>query len=76
MMKILGKYLHRVINPDTGDLEITFAVSDYNSKSSTEELEKELYSLEIKKPRSKRSLNQNSYLWSLIHELALKMGED
>lgn len=76
MIKILGKYLHRVINPDTGDLEITFAVSDYNSKANTEELEKELYSLEIKKPRSKRSLNQNAYLWSLIHELALKMGED
>mgnify|MGYP002511218519 FL=1 len=76
MIKILGKYLHRVINPDTGELEITFAVSDYNSKANTEELEKELYSLEIKKPRSKRSLNQNAYLWSLMHELALKMDED
>lgn len=76
MIKILGKYLHRVINPDTGDLEITFSISDYNSKANTEELEKELYSLEIKKPRSKRSLNQNAYLWSLIHELALKMDED
>ena len=76
MIKLLGKYLHRVINPDTGNLEITFAISDYNSKANTEELEKELYSLEIKKPRSKRSLNQNAYLWSLIHELALKMDED
>lgn len=76
MIKLFGKYLHRVINPDTGDLEITFSISDYNSKANTEELEKELYSLEIKKPRSKRSLNQNAYLWSLIHELALKMGED
>lgn len=76
MIKILGKYLHGVINPDTGDLEITFSVSDYSSKANTEELEKELYSLEIKKPRSKRSLNQNAYLWSLIHELALKTGED
>lgn len=76
MIKVLGKYLHRVINPDTGDLEITFAVSDYNSKANTEELEKEQYLLEIKKPRSKRSLNQNAYLWSLVHELALKMNED
>lgn len=76
MIKVLGKYLHRVINSDTGDLEITFAVSDYNSKANTEELEKELYLLEIKKPRSKRSLNQNAYLWSLVHELALKMNED
>ena len=72
MMKLLARYHHRVINPDTG----TFAISDYNSKANTEELEKELYSLEIKKPRSKRSLNQNAYLWSLIHELALKMDED
>ena len=76
MMKLLARYHHRVINPDTGNLEITFAISDYNSKANTEELEKELYSLEIKKPRSKRSLNQNAYLWSLIHELALKMDED
>ena len=74
MMKLLARYHHRVINPDTGNLEITFAISDYNSKANTEE--KELYSLEIKKPRSKRSLNQNAYLWSLIHELALKMDED
>ena len=73
MIKVLGKYLHRVINPDTGDLEITFAVSEYNSKANTEELEKESYLLEIKKPRSKRSLNQNTYLWSLIHELAIKI---
>lgn len=76
MMKLLARYHHRVINPDTGNLEITFAISDYNSKANTEELEKELYSLEIKKPRSKRSLNQNAYLWFLIHELALKMDED
>lgn len=76
MMKLLARYHHRVINPDTGNLEITFAISDYNSKANTEELEKELYSLEIKKPRSKRSLNQNAYLWALIHELALKMDED
>lgn len=76
MIKLLGKYLHRVINYETGDLEITFTISDYNSKANTEELEKELYSLEIKKPRSKRSLNQNAYLWSLVHELALKMDED
>lgn len=76
MIKLLARYHHRVINPDTGNLEITFAISDYNSKANTEELEKELYSLEIKKPRSKRSLNQNAYLWSLIHELALKMDED
>ncbi|MDB7083014.1 hypothetical protein PM738_04300 [Erysipelatoclostridium ramosum] len=76
MTKLLARYHHRVINPDTGNLEITFAISDYNSKANTEELEKELYSLEIKKPRSKRSLNQNAYLWSLIHELALKMDED
>jgi hypothetical protein len=76
MMKLLARYHHRVINPDTGNLEITFAISDYNSKANTEELEKELYSLEIKKPRSKRSLNQNAYLWTLIRELALKMEED
>lgn len=76
MMKLLARYHHRVINPDTGNLEITFAISDYNSKANTDELEKELYSLEIKKPRSKRSLNQNAYLWTLIRELALKMEED
>lgn len=76
MMKLLARYHHRVINPDTGNLEITFTISDYNSKANTDELEKELYSLEIKKPRSKRSLNQNAYLWTLIRELALKMEED
>ena len=68
-MKILSNYLKRVIN-EKGNYEITFEVSDHLSKAQVEELEKSLYKVEITKPKSKRSLKQNKYLWGMIKDLS------
>ena len=35
-----------------------------------------LYSIEIKEPKSKRSIQQNKLLWELIHLIAKKQGQD
>lgn len=35
-----------------------------------------LYIVEIKEPKSKRSLEQNKMLWQLIHSIAKKQGQD
>lgn len=35
-----------------------------------------VYIVEIKEPKSKRSLEQNKMLWQLIHSIAKKQGQD
>lgn len=67
--KIIGNYKRKSINEE-GNLEITFEISNYNYRNYCEGLEKKAYSLEINEVKSKRSINQNNYLWALIHEIA------
>ena len=67
--KIVANYLRKVTNED-GNLEVTFEVSNYNYKLYCQGLEKKAYSLEIAEVKSKRSINQNNYLWALIHDIA------
>ena len=35
-----------------------------------------IYSMEIKEPKSKRTLQQNKYMWALIREIAKKQYQD
>ncbi len=66
--KITGNYLRKATNED-GNMEITFEISNYHYKRFCEELQKKVYTLEIGEVKSKRSINQNNYLWALIHEI-------
>ncbi len=75
MIKILGDYTRKVVNEE-GNLELTIVVKNYNDKKRIDELNKDTYSFEIKKPKSKRSLEQNSLLWALIREMAPVMQMD
>lgn len=68
-MKIISNYQKKVIN-ENGNIELTFEVSDFQSKALVEELQKDTYKLDITKPQSKRTLQQNAYMWAMIHELA------
>jgi hypothetical protein len=75
-MKVNGNYLKQLYN-DKGESEVTFSLSNYRHQQQIKSLDKEtLYSIEIKKARSKKSLQQNSYLWAMIHKLELHTGED
>ena len=63
----------------TGQVEITFPVChEYRNVFNGIEFQKDVYELDIKKLRKKRSLDANNYFWSLIHEIALllKTSED
>ena len=66
--KIVANYLRKAINED-GNLEVTFEVSNYHYKRYCQDLQKKPYTLEIAEVKNKRSINQNNYLWALIHEI-------
>lgn len=66
--KIIADYTRKVTNED-GNLEITFTAKNWNYKKYCDNLEKIPYALEISEIKSKRSINQNSYLWALIGEI-------
>lgn len=75
-MKCLGKYKRKSINED-GDVEITFAISNYYSQQECEILEKDkLYSLDIEEKKEKKTVQQNRYFWKLCSLIAEKMNSD
>lgn len=75
MIKVIGDYIRKSINED-GDLEITIKIKNYNDKKRIDQLTKDTYQFEIKKQKSKRSLQQNALLWVLIHQIAEELQQD
>lgn len=73
MSRLITTFQRRTLTED-GDMEITFKVDKYafNYINACKELVIQPYALEITKPRSKRSLDQNSLLWKIIHDIAEK----
>jgi hypothetical protein len=75
-MKIVAKYLKRLYN-DSHHSEITLLVENYAHQRYIQGLSVDTdYAITIKPVKSKRSLQQNKYMWALIRELALKTRED
>lgn len=63
-------YTRKSINED-GDIELIFTVKDYYSIEICKELEKNtLYRLKTSEVKSKRTIQQNKFMWSIIHEIA------
>lgn len=59
-----------------GDKQIVFTVDNYVDKALIDSLKSDLsYSIEVKEIKSKRSLQQNAYLWALIHEINLTLND-
>ena len=75
MIKINGNYIKKEYD-EMGNVEITFSFQHFYDKKKADELKEGLYCLEIKKPKSKRSLNQNAYMWAIIHEIAQELQQD
>lgn len=56
---------------------VLFDISNYQHQQYLLELEQDVdYTLEIKKVKSKRSLEQNALLWKLLHMLEIKSREE
>lgn len=67
-MKIIGTLRDTFKTQDGGI--ITFTIPNYRHLEMLKELQAEtLYSIEIKEAKSKRSLQQNAYLWALLSEI-------
>lgn len=64
-------YLKKVRNED-GRTEITLEVSSPQDDLIIEQLEKGvLYRLKFDQVKSKRTLEQNAYIWAMIHDISL-----
>lgn len=73
-MHTLGKYVGSHMN-QKGDLVIEFAIDD-EQLDKLEKLREEICVIDIKKFKSKRSLNANAYFWHLVGELSKKLRVD
>ena len=75
MKKIVAKKKRILVN-EQGNIELTLEVENYYYQQAVKELETDkYYNVEFKEPKSKRSLQQNKYMWALIKEIADHVGE-
>lgn len=69
-MKIYSEFARAVYTRDD-DMEVTFTIKGYINKTLANELmEGTLYRMTIDEVKSKRTLEQNRYMWALIHDIA------
>lgn len=67
-MKIIGTLRDKFRTTNGG--VVTFDISNFRHVEELNNLEADkLYSIEIKEAKSKRSLQQNAYLWALLSEI-------
>lgn len=71
MIVLTGKF-DRVLT-DGNKAIVSFTIPSYQS-SYLKELTDELYSIEIKKPKSRKTLAQNNYAWQLMTEIARELA--
>lgn len=62
-----------------GDIKLTLTLQDKTNMHHIQELidhvnNGKLIDLEVKKHRRKRSLDANSYMWMLLHKMAIKLN--
>ena len=65
-----ARYLRRSRNED-GHTEIVLELSSVRDEVIIEEIEKALYRVSMTPVKSKRSLDQNAYLWTLLHDISV-----
>lgn len=65
-----ANYVRKSRNED-GRLEITLEVNSVHDEQIIEEIEKALYRVSMTPVKSKRSIQQNKYLWELIHDISV-----
>lgn len=66
-----ARYVRKSRNED-GRLEITLEVNSVHDEVIIEEIEKALYRVNMTPVKSKRSIQQNKYLWELIHDISVE----
>lgn len=75
-MKFVAKFKERLID-NKYNAHLKLVVENNYHIKHTEELEEDVeYVVEVKKARSKRSIQQNRLLWKLLAELEHETGQD
>lgn len=69
--KIIAEFQRRA-TLDDGSVEFTFKSTNWNYRKAVAELENKSYTIELNEVKNARSLQQNKFLWALIHEIAVK----
>ena len=71
-MKSFNAVFTRKTTNDDGSVEVVFTAKSYIDKEIIKLLEKgAVYTLKLAEPKSKRTIRQNNYLWSLIHDISV-----
>ena len=74
-MKVVATFEKRLYN-DKHESELTLLVPNYQHQQWISELEKDkLYTVELKEVKSKRSIQQNKFLWAMLHQLEIETKE-
>ena len=71
-MIVLNGKLDRILRTNEFTI-VSFTIQNYQAKY-LDELTDELYSIEIKKPKSRKTLAQNNYAWQLMTEIARELA--
>jgi len=75
-MKLVGKYLRSLFNQN-GELEVTFKVNNHYHVRQAQQLNSDdNYKMDISVVKQKRSLEQNRFMWALLHQLEIVTQED
>lgn len=76
MRNITGKFLKRTKTED-GYTELTLLIENYQNQEIIKELEKDIdYRIQFSVVKSKRTLEQNKFMWKIIHEIAVERGTE
>lgn len=68
-MRLKGK-ISDVVRNSKGDVIVSFVVDNYSTRDITDNLkDSDIYSIEVKKWKDKRTIDQNSLMWALISEI-------
>lgn len=69
-MNINGKYKRKQVNED-GNVEIVFELTAIQHVHMAEQLQKDChYRIKLDEIKSKRTIEQNNYMWALIHDIS------
>lgn len=75
-MKLIGKYESEYFDR-SGNIVISFKVDNPMYFAQIEGIEKDNpLSIEVKKIKSNRTLEQNRYMWALLREISVKIGNE
>lgn len=76
-MESFNGYLVRKGKDEDGNTELTFRLNGISDELIAGKLQKEiLYRLQLSEVKSKRTIEQNKFLWAVIHEIAIAQSGD